>query len=202
MNLPRALFISLVLHLALLLALLPTGHGGPGSRNTETFRQIPSRIELSMTERTGNPSPAKTHTPPAPLPVSAPEPASAAVAKDGDGKEEALPYYYPTSELTHRANLATQLDMSFLETAQGQGKAIVTLLINEGGSIDQVHIEASDLPPELENYLRQQFGSAHFHPAEREGLQVKSRMRIEVFIGPLQEPPPQPPPAKAMPQNQ
>lgn len=66
----------------------------------------------------------------------------------------------------------------------GTGKAVIALWINERGGVDRVEMETSDLNSSFEKAVLDQFQAAHFQPAEREGVPVKSLMRIEVEVLP------------------
>lgn len=193
MNLSRALLLSLALHLAPLLALLSAGQGGqlPGTTGTPAPRlnmsleQRPEPRAAAPNQRASHSVAAKKEVPQAPA-----APATPKAAAGGDAgaptQSHSPTYYYPTAELSRRATLASQIDMSFVDKVTNPGQAIVILFIGAEGRVDEVKIEASNLSADVESQLRQQFADARFQPAERGGRSVRSRMQIEVFLG---EPP-------------
>lgn len=203
MNLSRALLLSLALHLIplLLLTLLPAGQGGNSGPGPETTGTPAPRLHLSLEKRPDSrlsvPIPGGRPAPPKEARPVPPPPKADAGSGTGEGTQA---YYYPTAELSRRASLASQLDMSFVDRVKTPGQAIVILFIGPDGRVDEVKINDSNLPAEVENDLRQQFSSARFQPAERAGQPVRSRMQIEVFLG---EPPAgTPAPSGATQQNQ
>lgn len=95
-----------------------------------------------------------------------------------------VPYYYPPAEVTQRPHVASPIDTSVVDDEEGSGKAILVLYINEQGKVDKVETESTHLSERLNALVAQQFGSARFLPAEKDGQPVKSRLRIEVTIRP------------------
>lgn len=107
-------------------------------------------------------------------------------ASDGGRPEVGIPvpYYYPPAEVTQRPHVASPIDTSVVDDEEGAGKAVLVLYINEQGKVDKVETESSHLSERLNALVAQQFGSARFLPAEKDGQPVKSRLRIEVTIRP------------------
>jgi len=95
-----------------------------------------------------------------------------------------VPYYYPPAEVTQRPHVASPIDTSVVDDEEGAGKAILVLYINEQGKVDKVETESTHLSERLNALVTQQFGSARFLPAAKDGQPVKSRLRIEVMIRP------------------
>lgn len=98
-----------------------------------------------------------------------------------------IPRYLSPGELTRRARILEDIEASpeGLKENPGSGKIILVLFIGETGSVDRVELESSQLDEPFPSYFSHRFLSARFAPAERDGVSVKSRMRIEVTIRPL-----------------
>lgn len=62
----------------------------------------------------------------------------------------------------------------------GHHVAILTLFIDEFGVVRQVTVDPPGLPVELEAVARRAFLETRFQPGERDGVRVRSRMRVEV----------------------
>jgi TonB family protein len=107
-------------------------------------------------------------------------------ASDTDTSGIPVPRYYEPRELTQRATILREIDMFLgeLKDEPGSGKAIIRLWINENGTVDQAETESSALSEVFEHAVLAQFAAARFRPAERDGLPVKSLMRVEVEILP------------------
>lgn len=95
--------------------------------------------------------------------------------------------YLDPKELTRRARVLEDIEPSpdELEGMPGSGKVILMLFISETGKVDRVEVELSRLEEPFPSSLSRQFLAARFAPAERDGIPVKSRMRVEVVIRPL-----------------
>jgi len=95
-------------------------------------------------------------------------------------------HYYPPQELSQRARILRDIDpfLGELKDIPGTGKAVIALWINEQGGVDRAEMETSGLNRSFEKAVLEQFQAARFQPAEREGISVKSLMRIKVEILP------------------
>lgn len=79
-----------------------------------------------------------------------------------------------------------EFDLPELGSIAGDGKALLTLYINEFGHVDKVEIEsAGGIDTALVGAVARQFGNAIFEPARIDGAAVKSRLRIEILLRPL-----------------
>lgn len=202
---PLALGLSLLIHLLILL--VPAGRGGLSILHRETapgtaMRYAPLDVVLApytvQAPRQIQPEPRK---------VREEARTAAAIETRGQdvgtrgGEEESislaahdpvaisgivLPHYYPPEELTRRASIVRDLDpqLGGLADVPGVGKAILRLWINEAGGVDRVETESSTLQEVFAQAVSEGFLAARFQPAEREGVPVKSLMRIEVEVLP------------------
>lgn len=98
-----------------------------------------------------------------------------------------VPRYLDPKELTRRARVLEDIEPSpdELEGRPGSGKIVLVLFISETGKVDRVELESSRLEEPFPSSLSRQFLAARFAPAERDGIPVKSRMRVEVVVRPL-----------------
>jgi len=212
--LASALLLSCCLH-ALLLSLPPGtlgGHprleAGEGARLGSTH--VPLQVQLglitprpplrslgdALTLQMAPPTTPQLTTDPEVVQENTKGGDSDGTSSSEDGKPDIgipVPYYYPPAEVTQRPHVASPIDTSVVDDEEGAGKAILVLYINEQGKVDKVETESTHLSERLNALVAQQFGSARFLPAEKDGQPVKSRLRIEVTIRP------RPPQAKAAP---
>ena len=104
-----------------------------------------------------------------------------------------ISYYFARNEVQRQARLLTEIDQensrfrSYSSDIDEGGTAILELFINESGRVGQVKLGYSSMSGRLLNVVRESFLQAEFSPAEREGLSVKSRMKIEVSVFPNQK---------------
>lgn len=98
-----------------------------------------------------------------------------------------LPIYFSADEVTQRAEILEDVIFELPEVSQimGTGKTILTLFINEAGSVDKMEIEADGISEVLAHAVALPFGKAAFQPAQLDGVAVRSRMRIEIMVRPL-----------------
>lgn len=117
-----------------------------------------------------------------------------------------LPHYYGPREVEVRARPVREIDLEPPEVRNfpGQGKLVLLLWINESGTVDRVDIDSSEVAEALRKIIVDQFRQAAFTPAQLDGKAVKSRMKIEVVVGPsapvpqvVPPPPPRSKPASA-----
>lgn len=97
-----------------------------------------------------------------------------------------VPYYYRSDELSQRARVVVDIDPfhDSLKHLPGAGQATLRLWINERGTVDRVETITSSLGDALESAVLAKFQAIHFQPAEIDGVQVKSLMRIQVEVLP------------------
>ncbi|MDP2808828.1 MAG: hypothetical protein Q8O34_01625 [Rhodocyclaceae bacterium] len=208
-SLPTALAISLALHAAV----LAVGGGSPASRHGRDpdasvvqpamSGPAPLTVRLFVMKVT----PALLDAPPRPS-IAAVDPQAPVVGDpaSGTGDEKRMgpapaepsrdagappagmpvPVYFDAGELTRRATILEDVTHSDkLQASPGTGKVILVLFISETGRVDRVEVESSRLTDAFQSVISGQFLSARFAPAERDGIPVKSRMRIEVLVRPL-----------------
>jgi Gram-negative bacterial TonB protein C-terminal len=63
---------------------------------------------------------------------------------------------------------------------RGVVKALLTLFIDEDGTVVRTKIDDADLPPQFQEAAKKAFEQVRFHPGEIDDRPVKARMRIEV----------------------
>lgn len=97
---------------------------------------------------------------------------------------QATPYYFRLSELTLKPRVAQDIppNMILMVPEAPPQPAILRLLINEHGSIDQVIVENSQLPHAAEQRIIDTFSKLLFTPAEIDNMPVKSQLRIEIML--------------------
>jgi hypothetical protein len=94
------------------------------------------------------------------------------------------PYYFRANELTEKPRVLLDIspDLS-LSLPNGLSQlAVLRLLINERGDIDQVVIEDSALPEEAQHLVLDAFARTKFQPGKIGDIPVKSELRIEVML--------------------
>ncbi|MEW6164072.1 MAG: hypothetical protein AB1642_03325 [Pseudomonadota bacterium] len=206
----HALGLSLLLHLLILA--LPLEIGGGGSREFDIAGRRQHRdfapLNVALAPRAllpaeNLPTEKITLPPPGRLAASldtagadAGEPeignSGPEIASANDSTEPVhspgLPvqHYFPRQELSRPPRVARDIDpyLGQLKERPGIGKAVMVLWISERGEVDRVETEKSDMDGEFEAALQAQFRAARFLPGERDGIPVKSLMRIEVEILP------------------
>ena len=98
------------------------------------------------------------------------------------------PYYFPTDQLTEKPQVAQDLPpelalaLSGSTSSTGPRAAILRLLINENGDIDQVIIEESNFSEEEKNRIIEACKKMKFKPGKLEEMSVNAEMRIELTI--------------------
>ncbi|MBS1196232.1 MAG: Gram-negative bacterial tonB protein [Proteobacteria bacterium] len=94
------------------------------------------------------------------------------------------PYYYPVSEVNRKPAVVENINALAPELLELRvtGSAIVSLYINDFGSIDKVEIEESDFNFAARAAIIKEFGKMIFTPASKDNIQVHSKMRIEVML--------------------
>jgi hypothetical protein len=95
------------------------------------------------------------------------------------------PKYYAVEELDQRPLVQVSVEPKFPQAAPGEVRHLVLqLYVNEFGRVDDVRIEASGfLDGPFEASAREAFAAARFVPGVRNGIAVKSLLRIEVRFG-------------------
>lgn len=115
-------------------------------------------------------------------------------ARDGvrrDGAESERPEptrgndeYVDARRLSIRPSPLTRvvLPQKEMEASRRSGKASLTVFIDAAGIVVRVRVDASDLPVEVNNAVRQVFYDAPFRPGQLDGRAVKSMMHVEVVF--------------------
>ena len=111
------------------------------------------------------------------------------------GKQDAIapiimdvkPYYFRTEQLSVQPIIVHDVDLPQdpLLTPLKIQTAILRIFVNENGSIDDVLIQASQLPEVAEEILKDTFAKIIFQPGMIDGLPVRTEMTIEVSLANL-----------------
>jgi hypothetical protein len=94
------------------------------------------------------------------------------------------PYYFQPAELTEQPEVAVDIasDLSAILASGLSQMAVLDLLINESGDIDDVVVEDSSLPEPAQQLIRDAFAKTKFRPGKVAGMPVKSMLKIEVVL--------------------
>jgi hypothetical protein len=92
--------------------------------------------------------------------------------------------YLPVTELTRLPSVILDIPADFsLPSTNGAARlAILHLLINQNGDVDQVVVEDAPVSEQEQNLLKDVFSKTKFHAGEVNGMAVKSQLRIEVLL--------------------
>jgi TonB family protein len=96
------------------------------------------------------------------------------------------PRYFSAREVSERPEVigdVSDLPGDFA-VIPDSGRLVLVLRINEGGTVDGVEVATSQVSRQLQEIVVRQFGSARFVPAKKDGVAVKSRLKIEVIVKP------------------
>lgn len=187
-----ALAVSLSVHLALSFSV----HAGGSTRGGVSPGPRPSNVltvELSPIGETVYPAVSRgavdagqNEKPPVDLVVNAaPQrqqmdetPSLLAIAKPAE------PHYFESRELTQKPLIMQDVPADLvldLPDVPVQA-AVLRMLINEYGDIDQVIVVNSLLPDFARQMVVDAFAKTRFHPGRINGLPVKSQIRIEIML--------------------
>ncbi|MES2106993.1 MAG: hypothetical protein V4634_23460 [Pseudomonadota bacterium] len=94
------------------------------------------------------------------------------------------PYYFPTDQLTEKPQVAQDIppELALALSGASPRAAILRLLINENGDIDQVIIEESNFSEEEKNRIIEACKKMKFKPGKLEEIPVNTEMLIELTI--------------------
>lgn len=198
----RPLLVSALLALAahaalLLLPLAPAGQGS-GARVlavtlTEAAPATPVQPAAQPAQSAAVPaSVEEASAPPAAPPlaaVAASQPALEAVAMPAQAAEPggalpglALDPYYSASELDV---LAAPIGPLLLDYPAGSPQQLQLLLyISSDGGVDRVEVTSGNGDSDYARFVVATFRQAHFMPAQKGGVAVRSRKRIQVALQP------------------
>jgi TonB family protein len=92
------------------------------------------------------------------------------------------PKYLDFSVLDAAPRVVTPIDLAAQAPDEERmlGQAVVVLLVNAEGRVDDVIIESSGLPPEFIALAVRAFRNAELSPGLKNGVPVSSRARIEI----------------------
>jgi protein TonB len=105
----------------------------------------------------------------------------------GSGPAPVDPVYYSARELdVYPLPLAplTAAYPSHLLNAQVAGNVLVSVLVNEAGTVDRVTVVAGEPPGYFEEHAHATLASARFIPGRRDGKAVRSRVTVRVDFNP------------------
>ncbi|BCL76824.1 hypothetical protein JHS3_25600 [Jeongeupia sp. HS-3] len=91
--------------------------------------------------------------------------------------------YFRRSQLTVGPSSETTIIVSYpdvKENDEAKHSAILWIYINEYGLVDDIEVDATNLPTAFRDTAIEAFRQARFRPGEKEGHAVKSRLKIEV----------------------
>ncbi len=199
MRLIKAVVLSFLLHLALLVGIPvnPTG-GVPQMVSTITARLEPASADsepvtdsVVVVPEATTPAP-RTDNPPEPAGAKAeaktePVRASEQPASAPSGGIEVPfirdPTYYPAKQLDVYPQPLAQIRLDYPESAASakvDGRLLVLLLIDEFGVVNDASIVESQPEGYFEDAALAVFRTARFSPAQKQGRAVKSRVLLQV----------------------
>lgn len=198
MRLIKAVVLSFLLHLALLVGIPvnPTG-GVPDMVSTITARLEPAGADSEPAADSVDVVPEAM---PAPRPDKPPKPADAIAETKADpvraseqppaspasGIEVPFirdPTYYPAKQLDVYPQPLAQIRLDYPESAASakvDGRLLVLLLIDEFGVVNDASVVESQPEGYFEDAALAVFRAARFSPAQKQGRAVKSRVLLQV----------------------
>lgn len=166
---------SLLLHAALLG--VPAGslsQGGAGGHHMPASR-LEVRLEAEAQPQGGHPL----------LRPASAQPARAQAAADALPVGIPAPRYYEATEVTLRAKAIGDIAPLPPRLADdAAGRLVLILRIGSDGRVDDVDVGDSTVGDRLTSAFAERFRALRFHPAERDGIAVASRMKVEVLLRP------------------
>ena len=189
-RLAGALAASLCLHGFLLASLQAVPRGEPGGRlfggpqtakaiNVQ-FEATPARTVVLDPRASAAERPLTRHAPPAGNTQTATQNPAAGLVPPVK--------YYTALELDRRPQPLEHIEPVYPALPLSPtGRVTLALYIGENGEVDRLEVEAADQSGDFAASARKAFGSARFLPGVRNGIEVKSLMRIEVRFGEARE---------------
>lgn len=124
--------------------------------------------------------------------VGMPTPSREGLRGDGDAGPAGITpttdvTYYPARQLDVYPALLAPLSITYPERALAEdraGRALVMVLIDAGGKVNEVTIVEADPPGYFEDAARKTFEQAAFSAARRNGMPVRSRVLIHLNFDP------------------
>ena len=188
-GLAGAIAASLLLHGALLAGLQPVARswtsgapqGDPHSAKSVNVRFVDPVVPVAPKAVVLDPQASITERAvPQALPAGAPHGA----AKDPVSGILPPARYYTALELDRRPQPLQSIEPVYPALALAPiGRVTLALYIGEDGEVERLEVEAADQTGDFAGSARKAFGSARFLPGMRNGVAVKSLMRIEVRFG-------------------
>ncbi|UTH74336.1 hypothetical protein [Chromobacterium sp. IIBBL 290-4] len=178
-----ALWLSILAHAALLW--LPVPFGSPTGH---AFQGL--RVRLAAREASPSAAPAAPPVESPFVPASAKEAASAgsrAFAPAGGEARLGADIYYPARELDRLAEEKGAIALPDIVLPPGIPSLTIVVFISEAGRVDAVRFEGKTTP-QLEAAIAPVFRSADYHPARKNGQDVKSYKRIRIESQPDNSP--------------
>ena len=194
----KRLAVAILASVALHTFLANSTSGGPGRRGSEIAELTPLTVRLvPVTPAEVMETLAEAPKPREPMPRSAPErppkirqttPASSSTDTGDASGPTALPdaTYYAARQLDVYPALTAPVDLRYSARAAAagvKGKALLLLLIDSQGVVEDVSIVEAEPGGYIEDDARRAFVSARFTPALKNGRAVKSRVLVEVNYG-------------------
>lgn len=95
--------------------------------------------------------------------------------------------YLSASRLSQRPAAVGAIDVPYPDMPSNATVAplVLTLFINERGTVDRIQVENDDAPAAFAEAARSAFALAVFTPGRIDAHAVKSQLRIEVDFGPI-----------------
>lgn len=181
-RIPAALGASLILHGAAL-ALVDRIPRGWQSTSPGLSQWSAGALHARLRAPSGD----EAIVPAAPVPVSRRAARPDPVWRDLDAPASgfaAPPKYLPAEELDERPLIRTPVHPTFpADAPAASGRVVLRLLINEAGAVDQAFTEQADPPGVFDAAAVDAFSSARFTPGRKDGIAVRSSLRIELQFG-------------------
>lgn len=98
--------------------------------------------------------------------------------------ETSRPYYFKASELSQKPKVLIDIPFDLAQSiySKSSKQAILHLMINELGNIDNVIIDSSDFSEQEQKLISAAFKNTKFDPGKIDGNPVKSHIKIEVLF--------------------
>lgn len=171
-SLATALSLSATLHAGAVFTLDRVLGVGTNSRPETVAALRPAQMFASLSGPLADaPSLAATERPSPPTTVSAP-----------GLIDLPMPQYFSAGDLDRKPEAVGEVLLAYPTELPHvkQSRVVLSLLIGDQGTVDRVIVESADAPKEFEELASQAFAAARFTPGLRNGITVRSRLRIEV----------------------
>jgi hypothetical protein len=176
------LLFSLALHVG---AMLWAPHGAPWGCCGEAAPQPEVAIAPpALSVRLSGANVSLTAAAPAEKPTPGREAHRQDATAEAGSDKRFLPYYFASRELDSKPEASTEIRISGQEAMEGTapGNVVLELFINETGRMDSVRVESATLSSAFQDLARDAFLMSVFTPGYKDGMPVKSRLRVEVRV--------------------